>query len=148
MLSLKLRNTPQRRMYCDRSDDTSDMNAAIQGPGTDFGASYATVFRIHGTEKYKSIATQCLQAERILPWQRILLTVKSPKQPNCCGGRYNRERMCSISGPGDLLKGVHLDSQESVTNSQSVSQLATSIRNREEIQGPLRGKTPEGQNSL
>jgi hypothetical protein len=62
--------------YCDIADGISDMNAAIQGPGTDFGASYATVFRIHGTEKYKSIATQCLQAERILPWQRILLTVK------------------------------------------------------------------------
>jgi hypothetical protein len=52
------------------------MNAAIQRPGKDFGASYATVFRIHGTEKHKSIATQCLQAERILPSQRILLTVK------------------------------------------------------------------------
>jgi hypothetical protein len=52
------------------------MNAATQQPGTDFGVSYATVFRIHGTEKYKSIATRCLQAERILAWQRILLTVK------------------------------------------------------------------------
>jgi glutamate/tyrosine decarboxylase-like PLP-dependent enzyme len=47
------------------------MNAATQRPGTDLGASYATVFRIHGTEKYKSIAKQCLQAERVLPWQRI-----------------------------------------------------------------------------
>jgi hypothetical protein len=63
-------------MYCDRFDGTSDMNAATQWPGTDFGASYATIVRIHGTEKYKSIATQCLQAEPILPWQRILLTVK------------------------------------------------------------------------
>jgi hypothetical protein len=35
-------------------------------------------FQIHGTQIYKSIATQCLQAERILPWQRILLTVKFP----------------------------------------------------------------------
>jgi hypothetical protein len=52
------------------------MNAATQRPGTDFGVSYATVFRIHGTEKYKSIATQYLQAERTLPWQRMLLTVK------------------------------------------------------------------------
>jgi hypothetical protein len=34
------------------------MNAATQRPGTDFGVSYATVFWIHGTEKYKSIATQ------------------------------------------------------------------------------------------
>jgi hypothetical protein len=68
-------------------------------------------FRIHRTEKYKSIATQCLQAERILPWKRILLTVKFPEQPNCCEGRYNRER-CSVSGPGDLLKGVELDSQQ------------------------------------
>jgi hypothetical protein len=90
------------------------MNAATQRPGTDFGASYSTIFRIHGTEKYKSIATQCLQAERILPWQRILLTVKFPKQPNCCDGRYNRERRCSISGPGDLLKGVDPDSQKLV----------------------------------
>jgi hypothetical protein len=93
------------------------MNPATQWPVMDFGASYATVFRIPGTEKYKSIATQCLQAECILPWQRILLTVKFPKQPNCCDGRYNRER-CSISSPGDPLKGVHLDSQESVNNSQ------------------------------
>jgi hypothetical protein len=52
----------------------SNVNAATQRPGTDFGASYATVFRIPGTEKYKSTATQYLQAERILPWQRILLT--------------------------------------------------------------------------
>jgi hypothetical protein len=52
------------------------MNAASQRPGTDFGASYTKVFRIHETEKNKSIATQCLQAERILPWQQILLTVK------------------------------------------------------------------------
>jgi hypothetical protein len=36
-------------------------------------------------------------------------------------GRYNRERRCSISGPGDLLKGVDLDSQKSVNNSQPVS---------------------------
>jgi hypothetical protein len=47
------------------------MNAATQRPGTDLGVSYATIFRIHVTEKYKSIATQFLQAERILPWQRI-----------------------------------------------------------------------------
>jgi hypothetical protein len=47
------------------------MNAGTQGPGTDLGASYATIFRMHGTEEYKSIATQCLQAEHILPWQRI-----------------------------------------------------------------------------
>jgi hypothetical protein len=106
--------------YCDRFDGTSDMNAATQRPGTDFGASYATIFRIYETEKYKSIATQCLQAEPILPWQQILLTVKFPKQPNCCDGRYNRER-CSISGPGDPLKGVDLDSEESVNNSQPVS---------------------------
>jgi hypothetical protein len=44
--------------YCDRFDGTSDMNAATQRPSTDSGVSYATVFRIHGTEKYKSIATQ------------------------------------------------------------------------------------------
>jgi hypothetical protein len=49
------------------------MNVATQRPGTDIGCS----FRIHGTEKYKSIATQCLQAERILPWQRILLSFLS-----------------------------------------------------------------------
>jgi hypothetical protein len=47
-------------LYCDRFDGTLDMNVATQRPGTDFGATYATVFRIHGTEKYKSIATQCL----------------------------------------------------------------------------------------
>jgi hypothetical protein len=74
--------TTLRRGQCDTFGGTSDMNAATQRPGTDFGASYATVFRIHGTEKYKSIATQCLQAERVLPWQRILLPVKSPPQPN------------------------------------------------------------------
>jgi hypothetical protein len=73
------------------------MNVATQRPGTDLGVSYATVFRIHGTEKYKSIVTQCLQAERILPWQRILLTVKFPKQPNCCDGRYKRERRLRVS---------------------------------------------------
>jgi hypothetical protein len=58
------------------------MNAATQRLGMDFGTSYAMVFRIHGTEKYISITTQCLQAERILPWQQILLTVKSPLQPD------------------------------------------------------------------
>jgi hypothetical protein len=110
------------RVYCDRFDGTSDMNAATQRPGTDSGVSYATVFLSEYTgEKYKSIATQCQQTERILPWQRILLTVKFPKQPNCCDARYNRERRCSISSPEDLLKGVDLDSQESVTKSQSIS---------------------------
>jgi hypothetical protein len=44
--------------YCDRFDDTSDMNAATQRLGTDSSVFYATVFRIHKTEKYKSIATQ------------------------------------------------------------------------------------------
>jgi hypothetical protein len=34
------------------------MDAAIQQPGTDSGVSYATVFRIHRTQKYKSIAMQ------------------------------------------------------------------------------------------
>jgi hypothetical protein len=99
------------------------MNAATQRPATDFGVSYATVFRIHETEKCKSIATQCLQAERILPRKRMLLTVKFPKQPNCCDGRYYRERRCStrISSLGDLLKGEDLDSQKSVNNSQPVS---------------------------
>jgi hypothetical protein len=125
------------------------MNAATQRPRTDFGSSYATIFRIHGTERYKSIATECIQVERILPWQRILLTVKFPKQPTCCDGRYNRERRCSIPSPEDLLKGVHLESQESVTDHQSFSQ---SVRcqhsEEEEMQGPLRGETSEGQNSL
>jgi hypothetical protein len=37
-------------LYCDRFDATSDMNAATQRPGTDSGVSYATVFRIYGTE--------------------------------------------------------------------------------------------------
>jgi hypothetical protein len=55
-------------------------------------------FRIHGTEKYKSITMQCLQAERILPWQRIQLTVKFPKQPNCSDGRSNCERRCFLFG--------------------------------------------------
>jgi hypothetical protein len=36
---------------CDRFDGTSDMNAATQRPGTDFGVSYATVFRIHGINR-------------------------------------------------------------------------------------------------
>jgi hypothetical protein len=107
--------------YCDKFDGTSDMNAATQRPGTDFGASYAKIFRIHGTEKYKSIATHCLQPERIVPWQQILLTVKFPKQPNCCDGRHNRERRCPISSPEDVLKGVDLDSQKSLNKSQSVS---------------------------
>jgi hypothetical protein len=122
--------------YCDRFDGTSDMNTATQGPGTDFGASYSTVFRIQGTGKYKSIATQCLQAERIHPWQRILSTVKFPKQPNCCDGRYNRERRCSLSSLEDL------DSQESVNNSQSIN---CQHSEEEEIQGPLRVKISEGQ---
>jgi hypothetical protein len=52
------------------------MNAATQRPGTDFGASYATVSRIHGTGKYKSIATKYLQAECTFPLERILLNVK------------------------------------------------------------------------
>jgi hypothetical protein len=52
------------------------MNATTQRPGTDSGVSYATVFRIHETEKYISIATRCQQTELILLWQRILLTVK------------------------------------------------------------------------
>jgi hypothetical protein len=62
--------------HTNRIHIVTDMNAATQRPGNDFGVFYATVFRIHGTEKYKSTATQCLQAERILPWKRILLTVK------------------------------------------------------------------------
>jgi hypothetical protein len=103
------------------------MNAAIQRPGADFGASYATIFRIHGTKKYKSIATQCLQAERILPWQRILLSVKFRKQPNCCDVRYNRER-CSISGPGDLLKRNR--SRQPESQLITVSQSAASIQDR------------------
>jgi hypothetical protein len=67
------------------------MKAATQSPGTNFGASYATVFRIHGTEKYKSIAKQRLQVERILAWQRILLTLKFLKQPNCCDGQIDKQ---------------------------------------------------------
>jgi hypothetical protein len=77
--------------YCDGLGDTSDVTAA----------------------------TQCLQAERIFPWLRVhreaateaellsshsnalrystatqqFLTVKFPKQPNCCDGRYNREKI-------------------------------------------------------
>jgi hypothetical protein len=62
------RRTTLRREQCDRFDGTSDMNAASQRPGTDLGASYATIFRIHGTEKDKSIATQRLQAERVFQW--------------------------------------------------------------------------------
>jgi hypothetical protein len=92
-------------IYCDIFDGTSDMNAATQRQATDFGSSYATVFRIHGTEKHKFIATQCLKAKRVFPWQQIMLTVKFPKQPNCCDGRYDRERSCSISSPEDLLNG-------------------------------------------
>jgi hypothetical protein len=42
--------TTLRRGQCDRFDGTSDMDAAIQRPGTDSGVSYATVFRIHETE--------------------------------------------------------------------------------------------------
>jgi hypothetical protein len=34
--------------YCDIFDGTSDMNAATQRPGTDFGVSYATVFEYTG----------------------------------------------------------------------------------------------------
>jgi hypothetical protein len=111
------------------------MNAATQRPGTDSGVSYATFFRIHGTEKYKSIATRCQQTEPIIPWQRILLTFKFPKQPNCCDGRYNLER-CSLSGTEDLLKGVDLDSQESVNNSQSVSWLPAFGRRRDPRTAP------------
>jgi hypothetical protein len=55
-------------MYCDRFHDTSDMDAAIQRPGTDFGVpTQRFSFRVHKTEKYKSIATQCQQTEPILP---------------------------------------------------------------------------------
>jgi hypothetical protein len=34
--------------YCDIADGTSDMNAAIQGPGTDFGACYTTILEYTG----------------------------------------------------------------------------------------------------
>jgi hypothetical protein len=51
-----------------------------------------------------------------------------------------------MSSPEDLLKGVDLDSQESVTNNG----LSVSCQHseEEEIKGPLRDKTSEGQNSL
>jgi hypothetical protein len=52
-------------------------------------------------------------------------------------------KRCSLSSPEDLLKGVDLDSEESV--SQSVS---CQHSEGEEIQGPLQDKPPEGQNSL
>jgi hypothetical protein len=105
-------------LYCDRFDGTSDMNAAsqrIRRPSLDNGL-WKAVAR-------QRLGKQCLKQEcwSPLPRQRILLTVKFPKQPNCCDGRYNCERRCSISGPGDPLKVVDLDSQESVNNSQPVS---------------------------
>jgi hypothetical protein len=38
--------------------------------------------------------------ESTSPWRRILSTVMSPKQRNCCNGIYNHERRYSVSGPG------------------------------------------------
>jgi hypothetical protein len=94
------------------------MNAATQRPGTDFGVSYATVFRIHETEKYKSIATQCQQTESILPWQRILLTVKRFFSNQIVATEYTTVRE-GVLYPVRiyLLKGVDLDNSQSVTSS-------------------------------
>jgi hypothetical protein len=47
------------------------MNVATQRSGTDLAYPTQRFFRIYGTEKDKSIAAQRLQAESILPWQRI-----------------------------------------------------------------------------
>jgi hypothetical protein len=83
------------------------MNTAIQQPGTDFGASYATVFRIHGTGKYKSISTRCQQTEPILPRQRILLTVKSFLSNQVVGTEYTTVREGVLYPVREIcLKGI------------------------------------------
>jgi hypothetical protein len=97
------------------------MNAAIQRPGTDFGPSYATVFRIHGAEKYKSIATQCLQAERILPWQRILLTIKRFLSNQIIGIHDNANTGSVNLATGRILFGTQRHKKRHKT--ESVSQL-------------------------
>jgi hypothetical protein len=98
------------------------MNAATQRPGTDLGVSYATVFRIHGTEKYKSIATRCQQTEPILPRQQILLTVKRFLSKQIFATEYTTVREGVLYPVRKIcLKGTDLDSQKSVTNSQPVN---------------------------
>jgi hypothetical protein len=46
------------------------MNVATQQSGTDLASHTKRLFRIHGASDVIA-ATQRLQAERILPWQRI-----------------------------------------------------------------------------
>jgi hypothetical protein len=91
--------------YCDRFDGTQIWKQLLNGRVW-ISAFPTQRFSEYTGQKYKSIAAQCLQTERILPWQRILLTVKFPKQPDCCDARYNSERRFSISNPGDLLRGL------------------------------------------
>jgi hypothetical protein len=92
------------------------MTAATQRPGTDFGASYATLFRIHGTEKYKSIAMRCQQTEPILPRQRILLTVKRFLSNQVVATEYTTVREGVLYPVREIcLKGIDLDSQKSST---------------------------------
>jgi hypothetical protein len=52
------------------------MDAAIQWLGTDFGAPTQR-FSEYTRQRNINPLLRNIQAERILPWQRILLTVKS-----------------------------------------------------------------------
>jgi hypothetical protein len=57
-------------------------------------------FRIHGTEKYKSIATRCLQAERILPlqWDRAIAQAVIHGLPTAAARVRARVWSCGICG--------------------------------------------------
>jgi hypothetical protein len=64
----------KERWYTIRVFETKSLqiDAAMQQLVTKPTCSYETVFfRTHETRKYKSMATQCLQAQRILPWERM-----------------------------------------------------------------------------
>jgi hypothetical protein len=69
-----------------------------------------------------SQSARCMRCDRCYSTDtQQFLTVKFPKQLNCCDGRYNREKRRSVSSPEDLLKGVDLNSEGSVNKSQSVN---------------------------
>jgi hypothetical protein len=63
-------------IYCDRFHDTSDMDAAIQRPRR-IPAFPTQRFSEYTSQININPVLRNIQAEWILPWQQILLTVKS-----------------------------------------------------------------------
>jgi hypothetical protein len=78
------------------------------------------------------------------------LTVKFSKQPNCCDVKYNRERRCLLFQMQTLdLRDDREDERTDRERRETEDrQLVSCQHSEEEIQGPLRGKTSEDENSL